>query len=136
MARHTVTLIPGTASATRSAPRPAGSSTRPGGHRVEVHDAGLDVIEKYASRCLRTSWTHPQEPGRHQRPLTTPVGRACGASTSRCAGSLTSTPGRPCKSYPGVRSRYQDIDLVIIRENTEDLYAGIEFQEGSRRPSS
>src|SRR5262249_51117764 len=38
---------------------------------------------------------------------------------------------RPCKSYPGVRSRYEAIDIVIIRENTEDLYAGIEFQEGS-----
>ncbi len=38
---------------------------------------------------------------------------------------------RPCKSYPGVRSRYEDIDLVIVRENTEDLYAGIEFEAGS-----
>ena len=37
---------------------------------------------------------------------------------------------RPCKSYPGVRSRYEDVDLVIVRENTEDLYAGIEFAEG------
>jgi isocitrate dehydrogenase (NAD+) len=37
---------------------------------------------------------------------------------------------RPCKSYPGVRSRYQGIDLVIVRENTEDLYAGIEFERG------
>src|SRR6202158_24374 len=37
---------------------------------------------------------------------------------------------RPCKSYPGVRSRYDNIDLVIVRENTEDIYAGIEFQEG------
>jgi isocitrate dehydrogenase (NAD+) len=37
---------------------------------------------------------------------------------------------RPCKSYPGVRSRYRDIDLVIVRENTEDLYAGIEFERG------
>jgi len=36
---------------------------------------------------------------------------------------------RPAKSYVGVRSRYQDIDLVIIRENSEDLYAGIEFQD-------
>ena len=35
---------------------------------------------------------------------------------------------RPCKSYPGVRSRYTGIDLVIFRENTEDLYAGIEFE--------
>ncbi|CAA9586071.1 MAG: Isocitrate dehydrogenase [NAD], partial [uncultured Thermomicrobiales bacterium] len=31
---------------------------------------------------------------------------------------------RPCKSYQGVRSRYENIDIVIVRENTEDLYAG------------
>ncbi|MHC4365913.1 MAG: isocitrate/isopropylmalate dehydrogenase family protein, partial [Planctomycetota bacterium] len=37
---------------------------------------------------------------------------------------------RPAKSYKGVRSRYTDIDLVVVRENTEDLYAGIEFQKG------
>jgi isocitrate dehydrogenase (NAD+) len=38
---------------------------------------------------------------------------------------------RPCKSYPGVRSRYENIDLIIVRENHEDLYAGIEFEQGS-----
>ncbi|MFA5145237.1 MAG: isocitrate/isopropylmalate dehydrogenase family protein [Candidatus Omnitrophota bacterium] len=38
---------------------------------------------------------------------------------------------RPAKYYPGVRSYYKDIDLVIVRENSEDLYAGIEFEEGS-----
>src|SRR6266480_2820135 len=37
---------------------------------------------------------------------------------------------RPCKWYPGVRSKYQDVDIVICRENTEDLYAGIEFEQG------
>ncbi|MFC1674872.1 isocitrate/isopropylmalate dehydrogenase family protein [Candidatus Omnitrophota bacterium] len=37
---------------------------------------------------------------------------------------------RPAKSYPGVRSQYKDIDLVIVRENSEDLYAGIELEEG------
>ncbi|RKY29595.1 MAG: isocitrate/isopropylmalate dehydrogenase family protein [Candidatus Omnitrophota bacterium] len=37
---------------------------------------------------------------------------------------------RPAKSYPAVRSNYKDIDLVIVRENSEDLYAGIEFQQG------
>ncbi len=37
---------------------------------------------------------------------------------------------RPAKTYAGVRSNYKDIDLVIIRENSEDLYAGIEFEEG------
>jgi isocitrate dehydrogenase (NAD+) len=38
---------------------------------------------------------------------------------------------RPCKSYKGVRSRYENIDIVIVRENTEDLYAGVEFGVGS-----
>jgi len=38
---------------------------------------------------------------------------------------------RPCKTYQGVRSRYDNIDLVIVRENTEDLYAGVEFPVGS-----
>lgn len=37
---------------------------------------------------------------------------------------------RPAKSYPGVKSNYKDIDLVIVRENSEDLYAGIEFEAG------
>lgn len=37
---------------------------------------------------------------------------------------------RPCKLYGGVRSKYDDIDLVVVRENTEDLYAGVEFEEG------
>ncbi len=37
---------------------------------------------------------------------------------------------RPAKSYPGVKSPYKDIDLVIVRENSEDLYAGIEFEKG------
>jgi isocitrate dehydrogenase (NAD+) len=38
---------------------------------------------------------------------------------------------RPCKSYPGVRSRYEGVDIVVVRENTEDLYAGIEYEAGT-----
>lgn len=34
---------------------------------------------------------------------------------------------RPCKYYPGIRSKYTDVDLVVVRENTEDLYAGVEY---------
>jgi isocitrate dehydrogenase (NAD+) len=36
---------------------------------------------------------------------------------------------RPCKSYAGVRTRFPETDIVIVRENTEDLYAGIEFEK-------
>ncbi len=38
---------------------------------------------------------------------------------------------RPCKLYPGVPSRYKDVDIVVVRENLEDLYAGIEFEQGT-----
>ncbi len=38
---------------------------------------------------------------------------------------------RPCRTYPGVKSRYENVDLVLVRENTEDLYAGVEFDRGS-----
>jgi len=38
---------------------------------------------------------------------------------------------RPCKAYEGVRTRFPETDLVIVRENTEDLYAGIEFERGT-----
>ncbi len=43
---------------------------------------------------------------------------------------------RPCKSYEGVKSKYKNIDLVVIRENTEDLYAGIEFEKGTKGAKS
>jgi isocitrate dehydrogenase (NAD+) len=38
---------------------------------------------------------------------------------------------RPCKAYEGVRTRFPETDIVIVRENTEDLYAGIEYEKGS-----
>ena len=38
---------------------------------------------------------------------------------------------RPCKLYPGVPSQFKDVDIVVVRENTEDLYSGIEFEEGT-----
>ncbi len=38
---------------------------------------------------------------------------------------------RPCKTYPGVPSPFKDVDIVIVRENTEDLYSGIEFEQGA-----
>ena len=49
---------------------------------------------------------------------------------------------RPCKLYPGVSSQFKDVDIVVVRENTEDLYIGIEFEKGAdetselRKPAS
>ena len=65
-------------------------------------------------------------------PITTPVGHGFRSVNVALRKELDLYAClRPCKTYPGVRSRYDHIDLVIVRENHEDLYAGIEFQEGS-----
>ena len=65
-------------------------------------------------------------------PITTPVGtgfRSVNVHLRQAFGLYACL--RPCKSYRGVRSRYDNINLVVVRENTEDLYAGIEFQRGT-----
>jgi isocitrate dehydrogenase (NAD+) len=51
------------------------------------------------------------------------------ARTSRCGRRSTCTPtSRPVKNFPGRRSRFADVDLVIVRENTEGEYAGLEHR--------
>ena len=65
-------------------------------------------------------------------PITTPVGggfRSVNVTLRKTLDLFGQV--RPCKSYRGVRSRYEDVDLIIVREATEDLYAGIEYEEGS-----
>ena len=64
-------------------------------------------------------------------PITTPVGtgfRSVNVAIRHALDLYACV--RPAKSYPGVKCYYKDIDLVIVRENSEDLYAGIEFEEG------
>ncbi|MEN6642317.1 MAG: isocitrate/isopropylmalate dehydrogenase family protein [Armatimonadia bacterium] len=65
-------------------------------------------------------------------PITTPVGKGFRSVNVQLRKELDLFSClRPCKYYPGVRSRYPEADIVIVRENTEDLYAGIEFAEGT-----
>lgn len=61
-------------------------------------------------------------------PITTPIGGGFRSVNVALRKELSLYAClRPCKSYPGVSARYQNIDLVIVRENTEDLYAGVEY---------
>jgi len=67
-------------------------------------------------------------------PLTTPVGTGYRSLNVRLRKIFDLYAGvRPCKTYKGIISRYDNIDLVIFRENTEGLYIGIEFAEGSEK---
>ena len=64
-------------------------------------------------------------------PITTPVGsgfRSVNVGLRQALGLYANL--RPAKSMRGVQSRYEDVDLIIVRENTEDLYAGIEHMVG------
>ena len=66
-------------------------------------------------------------------PTTTPVGAGFRSINVQLRKALDLySCVRPCKLYEGVRSHFDHVDFVIVRENTEDLYAGIEFERGSK----
>jgi len=99
----------------------------------DVQDAGVDVYEKEGTplpdRVLES--LRKNKVGL-KGPITTPVGSGFRSVNVALRKELDLYAcERPCKSYPGVRSKYTNVDLVIVRENTEDLYAGIEFEKGS-----
>src|SRR5213593_4257540 len=130
---HKVTFIPGDgvgpelSEATRRVLEATGV-----GFDWEVQEAGADVMDRYGTPLPE----HVLESIRRNKvaikgPITTPIGggfRSVNVALRKELDLYCCL--RPCKSYPGVRSRYQGIDIVICRENMEDLYAGIEFEVG------
>ncbi|HEY7197078.1 MAG TPA: isocitrate/isopropylmalate dehydrogenase family protein [Gaiellaceae bacterium] len=132
---HQVTLIPGDgtgpeiAEATRRVIEASGVDIS-----WDVQDAGADVMDRHGGNPLPD---HVLDSIRAngvaiKGPITTPVGTGFRSVNVALRKELDLYGQvRPCKSYRGVRSRYDDVDVVVIRENTEDLYAGIEYEEGS-----
>ena len=65
-------------------------------------------------------------------PITTPIGKGFRSVNVALRHALDLYACvRPCRLYPGIPARYPQVDLVIVRENSEDLYAGIEYDDGS-----
>ena len=99
----------------------------------QVVDAGVDVIETYGTplpdhvlESIRTTKTAIKGP------ITTPVGSGFRSVNVAIRKELDLYANlRPAKSMRGVKSYFENVDLIVVRENTEDLYAGIEFQLGS-----
>src|SRR6188472_3171602 len=100
----------------------------------DVQEAGIDVMAKTGTplpdgvlaSVRRTKCAL-------KAPITTPVGtgfRSINVHLRQELGLFACI--RPCKYYPGVRSYFSEVgvDIVIVRENTEDLYAGVEFEAG------
>jgi isocitrate dehydrogenase (NAD+) len=130
---HRVTLIPGDgigpelAEATRRVLDASGVE-----FEWEVQDAGEGVMAQYGTPLP----DHVLESIRRNKvalkaPITTPVGegfRSVNVTLRQTLGLYANL--RPARSIKGLRTRYEDVDLVIVRENTEDLYAGIEHRVG------
>ena len=132
---HKVTLIlgDGTGPELAEAARRCIEAT---GVKVEwdVQEAGIDVMEKAGTPIPDSVIESVRRTGCALKgPITTPVGsgfRSVNVYLRKVLDLYACL--RPCKSYVGVRSRYSDIDLVVVRENTEDLYAGIEYKKGDK----
>ncbi|MBI3591903.1 MAG: isocitrate/isopropylmalate dehydrogenase family protein, partial [Nitrospirae bacterium] len=100
----------------------------------DVEEAGSDVVDKYGTPLPDgVIESIKKNKVAIKGPITTPIGTGFRSVNVAMRHKLDLYACvRPCKSYKGVRSRYQNIDLVLVRENTEDLYAGIEFEVGSK----
>ena len=131
---HNVTFIPGDgtgpeiAAATKRVLEATGVA-----FEWDVQEAGVDVMEREGTP-LPDSVVESIRRNKVaiKGPVTTPVGtgfRSVNVAMRKTLNLYACV--RPCKTYPGVRTRYDNVDIVIVRENTEDLYAGIEFERGS-----
>ena len=132
---YTITLIPGdgigpeVTEATRRVLEATGVV-----FNWEIEYAGAEVLEKYGTPLP----DHVLDSIRKNRvalkgPITTPVGSGFrSVNVALRKGLDLYACIRPCKLYQGIPSPYKDdIDIVVVRENTEDLYAGIEFEKGT-----
>ncbi len=101
--------------------------------RWHMKDAGLAVLEKYGTVLPDEVIESIKETKIGLKgPITTPIGKGFRSANVALRKSLDLYANlRPAKSYQGLRSRYDTVDLIIVRENTEDLYAGIEYQRGT-----
>ena len=131
---HRVTLIPGDGTgpelteATRRVLEATGVE-----FEWDVREAGVDVMEE-AGTPLPDDTLESIRRNRTalKGPITTPIGTGFRSVNVALRHELQLYACvRPCKSYPGVRSRYEGVDIVVVRENTEDLYAGIEYEAGT-----
>jgi isocitrate dehydrogenase (NAD+) len=131
---HAVTLIPGDGTgpelteATRRVLEATGV-----GFEWDIRQAGVDVMETAGTPLPDDTIASIRRTRVALKgPITTPIGtgfRSVNVALRHELGLFACV--RPCKSYRGVRSRYDNVDLVLVRENTEDLYAGIEYEAGT-----
>jgi isocitrate dehydrogenase (NAD+) len=140
MANHTVTLITGDgvgpelAEAARRCVDAALAATDGAGTiDWRVCEAGVDVMETAGTPMPEATIQSVRETDATLKaPITTPIGKGFRSVNVLLRQTLDLYAClRPCKHFKGVRSRYEDVDVVVVRENVEDLYAGVEFEKGT-----
>ena len=99
----------------------------------DVQECGIEVIEAEGGVPDRVMESIRKNKVALKAPITTPIGkgfRSVNVFLRQELGLYACI--RPCKTFKGVRTYYEDanVDLVLVRENTEDLYAGVEFKAG------
>lgn len=127
--KHLVTLIPGDGigpEITRAVTDILQAAQAP--IEWEEQSAGADVLEKEGTVLpQRVLDSIAKNAVALKGPITTPIGKGFRSVNVALRKELDLYACvRPAKTLPGVKSRYEKVDLVIVRENTEDLYAGIE----------
>ena len=131
---HDVTFIPGDGTgpeltrATRRVLEATGV-----GLRWDVQEAGIEEYRKHGDPFPDATLQSLKRTGVGIKgPTTTPIGAGFRSINVLLRKELDLYACiRPCKALAGVRTRFPETDLVVVRENTEDLYAGIEFERGS-----
>ncbi len=96
----------------------------------DIQQAGADVIEKEGTPLPdRVINSIKKNKTALKAPVTTPIGKGFRSVNVQLRKSLDLYANlRPCKNIDGIKTRFENVDIVIVRENTEDLYAGIERQ--------
>ncbi len=99
----------------------------------DIQTAGADVIEKEGTPLPERVLNSIKENKiALKAPVTTPIGKGFRSVNVQLRKALDLYANlRPCKNLPNVKTKFDDVDIVVVRENTEDLYAGIERQVNS-----
>jgi isocitrate dehydrogenase (NAD+) len=131
---HRVTLIPGdgigpeVVEAARRVVAAAGVEVR-----WDVQEIGLHAFDRTGEVLPSRAVSSIRENGVALKgPIETPPGAGIRSANIALRKELDLFANvRPCRIYPGVPSRYEDVDLLVVRENTEDVYTGVEFEVGT-----
>ena len=129
--KHKITLIPGDGIGPEVT-KPTLAIIKAAGVKIdwETHLAGAEALKKHGS-TIPKSLMDSFEKNRValKGPVTTPVGEGFTSVNVALRQTFNLYANlRPIKNLPGVKARYQGIDLIVVRENTEGLYSGIEHE--------